>query len=72
MTYNFDPERWYDIQLADLEKQLADVDLTPSVFAECRIRLEQEYEAMLDRLDGSMRIAGADNIIVPPGPVTSD
>ena len=72
MTYNFDPERWYDMQLAALEKRLADGELTPSAAADSRIRLEKEYNAMLDRLDGSVRISGADNIVEPPGPITSD
>ena len=53
MTYNFDPERWYENQ-----QRLLDHRLTLGEIDEARYQLELEaldkrHEEMLRRLDGS-------------------
>ena len=59
MTYNFDPERWYQIRLARLDTrrdlgELGDEDYRVEV-----ADLERRYEDMLRRLDGSFQIPQA-------------
>ena len=59
MTYNFDPERWYQIRLARLDTrrdlgELGDEDYRVEV-----ADLERRYEEMLERLDGSFQIPQA-------------
>jgi len=61
MTYNFDPDRWYDIRLADLERQADDGRLDADAFRAAREALDREYDAMLDRLDGTYRIPGVND-----------
>lgn len=56
MTYNFDPDRWLDNELAALDAERAAGRLTE---ADCEQRKENaldRYHAMLDRLDGTYRI----------------
>ena len=56
MTYNFDPDRWYDNELAALELKRRDGRLTPEEFQVAVADLDKRYAAMLDRLDGTYRI----------------
>jgi len=51
MTYNFDPERWFENQLALLKSRKSRGEITAEEFASSRDRLVDEYEKMLDRLD---------------------
>ncbi len=51
MTYNFDPDRWFDNELAALEGRRVKGDVSDSEFAAEHSRLVDEYEKMLDRLD---------------------
>ena len=56
MTYNFDPDRWYEIELAALEMAVAKGKLTVSDFEKQKERLMDRYDDMVDRLDGIYRI----------------
>lgn len=59
MTYNFDPERWYQIRLARLDTRR---DLGEIGEEDHRVEiadLERRYEEMLERLDGSFQIPRA-------------
>jgi len=56
MTYNFDPERWYEIQQAALEGRLQRGEIDAKEAGEKRAEIERRYEAMLDRLDGTYSI----------------
>lgn len=56
MTYNFDPDRWYEIELAALEMAVAKGKLTVSDFEKQKERLMDRYDDMVDRLDGTYRI----------------
>lgn len=59
MTYNFDPDRWYADELAALERCLASGRMTPQEFESARTALDERYEEMWRRLDGSYRIPPA-------------
>ena len=56
MTYNFDPDRWLDNELAAIDAKWAAGRLTD----EARARLKQEamarYDDMIDRLDGTYQL----------------
>lgn len=56
MTYNFDPDRWYEDQRRLLEWRLSDGTLDQAAFAEATADLERRYESMLARLDGTFGI----------------
>ncbi|HVN31909.1 MAG TPA: hypothetical protein VMT45_07970 [Thermoanaerobaculaceae bacterium] len=56
MTYNFDPDRWYENQKALLAARRARGELDEKAFAEGLDELERRYEEMLSRLDGSFQL----------------
>jgi hypothetical protein len=56
VTYNFDPERWYENQKEVLGVRRERGELDEMAFAEARAELDRRYEEMLSRLDGSFRL----------------
>jgi len=56
MTYNFDPDRWYEMKRAILDSRLDSGDLTPEAYALALEELERRHEEMVARLDGTYRI----------------
>ena len=56
MTYNFDPDKWYDIERELLEGRLRKGEITEQVFKSAVEELDRRYDEMLDRLDGSYQI----------------
>ena len=56
MTYNFDPDRWYEDQLRLLELRRHDGALDERAYAEAVQELERRYEKMLGRLDGTFEL----------------
>ncbi len=56
MTYNFDPDRWYDNEYAAIAKQYRSGTLTKKEFETAQKNLEARQEEMWKRLDGSYRI----------------
>ncbi len=58
MTYNFDPERWYEMQRNALARQLAEGELGEDEYHARLAELDRRLEELLDRLDGSFRIPG--------------
>ena len=56
MTYNFDPERWYDNETAALAAARRAGRLTVSQYARSMEALEQRYEALVARLDGTYQL----------------
>jgi hypothetical protein len=60
MTYNFDPDRWYENELAVLKKQHQSRELNPLEYEQAVAALDRRYDEMLDRLDGSYQIPGTD------------
>ena len=56
MTYNFDPDNWYDREFRILKHQHRCGDLSEADFQESVADLERRYQEMLDRLDGTYRM----------------
>jgi hypothetical protein len=56
MTYNFDPDRWYEDQrrLLELKRQEGTIDAAAHESAVAE--LERRYEAMLARLDRTYQL----------------
>jgi len=53
MTYNFDPERWHEVQLRLLDHRLSIGEIDEAKYHLERDELDQRYEEMLRRLDGT-------------------
>ena len=56
MTYNFDPDRWYENELAALELLCKKGEMDDAGFKNALKDLERRYEAMLDRLDNTYQL----------------
>ena len=56
MTYNFDPDRWYNNEQAVLEREKKAGRLTRAEYQAALADLDRRYEKMLDRLDGTYQI----------------
>jgi hypothetical protein len=56
MTYNFDPDKWYDIERELLESRLGSGEIGEQAFKSALEALDRRYDEMLDRLDGSYQI----------------
>jgi hypothetical protein len=58
VTYNFDPDKWYENQRALLTARRERGELDDTAFAEAFEELNRRYEDMLARLDGSFQLPG--------------
>ena len=56
MTYNFDPDKWYDIERELLEGRLRKGEISEQASKIAVEALDRRYDEMLDRLDGSYQI----------------
>lgn len=56
MTYNFDPERWFAIESAALEKAFREGTLDREAYDEALDALQQKLDALWDGLDGSYQL----------------
>jgi hypothetical protein len=56
MTYNFDPERWYEDRLALLEHRRRQGELDDHAFEDAVAALDREHEALVARLDWTYQI----------------
>lgn len=56
MTYNFDPEKWYDNEKSLLEKRLSDGAIDKEEFEKELDALDAKLEEMWKRLDGTFRL----------------
>ena len=57
MTYNFDPDRWYDIEIRHLEMLHQSGKITESEFKQSLEELDKRYQDMWNRLDGTYRLS---------------
>lgn len=64
MTYNFDPDRWYDNQRAALDARRARGELDAAAYAAAMDDLERRYDEMQSRLNKSF---GLDDPHARPG-----
>ena len=58
MTYNFDPDKWYEMEYRALTRQRESGRMGEAAFEKALSELQQRYEQMLDRLDGTYRLPG--------------
>lgn len=56
MTYNFDPDQWYENHLALLESQHRKGELDDAAFESALEKLDRDYDALVDRLDGTYQL----------------
>jgi hypothetical protein len=56
MTYNFDPDRWYDNELAALKARLKSGATSAQAAEDAINDLDRRYDEMLQRLDGTFQI----------------
>jgi hypothetical protein len=56
VTYNFDPDQWYENERAALELRYREGHLNQGEFQEALSRLETRYENMVKRLDGTYQL----------------
>ncbi len=59
MTYNFDPDEWYDRELAFIEGRHRRGELDDAQLTQAVEDLDRRYDEMTDRLDGTYRIGPA-------------
>lgn len=57
MTYNFDPDKWYENELAFLENRLKSGGISRQDFEGEVEKLNVRYETMWNRLDGSYAVS---------------
>ena len=60
MTYNFDPDRWYENELAVLKERRKSGELNAQDYQQAVIDLDRRYDEMVVRLDGSYQIPESD------------
>jgi hypothetical protein len=56
MTYNFDPDRWLDNELAALELAFNTGRLGEADYEKHKDKLMERYDDMVMRLDGTYRL----------------
>ena len=66
MTYNFDPDAWYERERTALDRRLQSGDIGAEEHREALAELERRYQEMVERLDGTYRIP--DPPPPPPAP----
>lgn len=60
MTYNFDPERWYEIERSAIETLHQGGEISLPEYEDALDDLERRYADMLDRLDGTYQLPTPD------------
>jgi hypothetical protein len=58
MTYNFDPDKWYDNEIFMIQTKLKKDELTQEEYDLAVLALDQKMEEMWKRLDGSYQVGG--------------
>ena len=56
MTYNFDPDRWYENEREMLDARQRAGEISAKEYKNALAELERRYDEMLDRLDGTYQI----------------
>jgi len=60
MTYNFDPDKWYDDELFLIHSRLKTGEITQNEYDKAVEILDKKLEEMWERLDGSYQINNGD------------
>ena len=56
MTYNFDPERWYENERSAIEAEYRSGKKTAQQYMDAIADLYRRYDEMMNRLDGTYQI----------------
>ncbi len=56
MTYNFDPDRWYDDERGMIEARFKAGEINSQQYQDALSELSRRYDEMLQRLDGTYQI----------------
>ena len=56
MTYNFDPDKWYDNELFLIQSKLKTGKITQNEYDNAVEILDKKLEGMWERLDGTYQI----------------
>ena len=56
MTYNFDPDKWYDTEQSVLQSKLKTGEITQAEYDDEVAALDKKLENMWDRLDGTYQL----------------
>ena len=56
MTYNFDPDKWYDNELFLIQSKIKTSEITQNEYDEAVEILDKKHEEMWKRLDGTYQI----------------
>lgn len=56
MTYNFDPDKWYNDKLYMLNSKFKNSEITESEYEKAVESLDKKYEEMWKRLDGTYQL----------------
>lgn len=59
MTYNFDPDRWYEMHYTALTTRRESGELEPAAFEAALAELDRRHAEMWHRLDGAYQIPAA-------------
>jgi len=56
MTYNFDPDRWYDNERLAIDERFRSGRISAGEYKDAIEDLDSRFDEMLERLDGSYQI----------------
>jgi hypothetical protein len=56
MTYNFDPDKWYDNELFLIQAKLKNGEITQNEYDGAVEILDKKFEEMWERLDGTYQL----------------
>lgn len=56
MTYNFDPDKWYENELSVLKSKFKSGEITEAELNNAVKSLDKRHEGMWNRLDGTYQI----------------
>ena len=56
MTYNFDPDRWYEREREMLDARHRAGEIGEQEYKKALSELDRRYDEMLDRLDGTYQV----------------
>jgi hypothetical protein len=56
MTYNFDPDRWYENEREMLDARHQAGETSEQEYKQALSELDRRYDEMLDRLDGTYQV----------------
>ena len=57
MTYNFDPDRWYENERSAIEEDYRSGKKTARQYNDAIDDLQRRHDEMMDRLDGTYQIS---------------